>query len=304
MTSSKNTLLSAALALTTMAGASAGALAGGDVIYTGVKQAGSAAVPVPAPVPVPTVASGFYVRLDAAYSQGDTNKYKSTDPYVDQFRGDSYLNNFPRYGFGLGYYFNRYLRADITFDQRNDVTSRGTGVRNYTIPNTAGGLPLPAPPSPANIAMRDTYSDGFTSSNSTGLLNLYADLPMSNRFTPYVGAGIGYVRHQLKGRNFSRTTTCVDGTDCDPTAIGNQGTSTVNSFASTTAGGVDYTLATALMAGFSFQVWDNTKIDIGYRWLHLAGTTFVGRNTAIVENLKIPDQNIHELRAGVRFDIN
>ena len=103
MTSSKNIFISAALALTTIAGTAAGALAGGDVIYTGVKQAGAAAVPVPAPAPVPTVASGFYVRLDAAYSQGDTRKYKSTDPYVDGYRADSYLNNFPRYGFGFGY---------------------------------------------------------------------------------------------------------------------------------------------------------------------------------------------------------
>lgn len=141
--------------------------------------------------------------------------------------------------------------------------------------------------------MRDTYSDGFTYSNSTGLLNVYADLPVMERFTPYLGVGLGYVRHQLKGRNFSRTTTCE--VNCG---------GITDSSASTTAGGIDYTLATALMAGFSFTVWDNTKLDIGYRWLHLAGTTFAGRSASVTENLKLPDQNIHEIRAGVRFDIN
>lgn len=127
MTSSKKFLAGAAIALATFAGCASTALAGGDVIYGGVKQAGGAAVPVPAPVPVPTVASGWYVRLDAAYSQGDTKKFKSTDPNVDQFRGDPYLDNYPRYGLGFGYYLNRYIRADVTFDQRNDVTSRGGG---------------------------------------------------------------------------------------------------------------------------------------------------------------------------------
>ena len=58
------------------------------------------------------------------------------------------------------------------------------------------------------------------------------------------------------------------------------------------------------MLGFSYKVWDNTKLDMGYRYLHLQGTSVTGRSTSLVENLKIPDQHTHELRAGVRFDIN
>jgi opacity protein-like surface antigen len=286
----------AVLALGTIAASTGAALAGGEVVYGGVRHAGTA-VPVPAPVPVPEVSTGWYLRVDAAYSQGDVSKYRSTDPHVDQIRGDSYLDNFPRYGIGFGYYLNRWLRADITVDQRNDVESRGTGVFNYSIANTAGGG------TNATIQMRDTYRDSFVSSNSTALVNIYADLPVSRSFTPYVGAGFGFVRHQLKGRNFMRTTECIDAFDCDPGTPGDQGGPTAATFA-TTAGGVDYALATALMAGFSYQVWDNTKIDVGYRWLHLAGTTFVGRNMGIVENLKIPDMNVHEVRFGLRYDIN
>ncbi|MEQ1611888.1 MAG: outer membrane beta-barrel protein [Hyphomicrobiaceae bacterium] len=295
MTSSKKFIKGAVVAIAAIAGSTSAALAGGEVLYgQGLRGAG-VAVPVPAPAPVPDIATGWYLRADLAYSQGDTDKYTSTDPYVGTVRADSYLNNFPRYGFGVGYYYNKWLRFDATLDQRNNAISRGTGTVNYTIPNAAGPNPT--------IAMRNTYSDNFTSSNSTGLLNGYLDLPVHSRFTPYVGAGIGFVRHQLKGRNFSRTATCVD-VDCDPAQVGNQAASTVNSFATATAGGVEYALATALMAGFSFKMWDYTKIDLGYRWLHLAGTTYQGRNTNIVETLKFPDQNIHELRAGVRFDIN
>ena len=63
-------------------------------------------------------------------------------------------------------------------------------------------------------------------------------------------------------------------------------------------------MATALMAGVTYKIWDSVKLDLGYRWLHLAGTNFVGRSSTTVENLKLPDQNIHELRAGVRLDLN
>lgn len=297
MTVSKSFMAGAVLALGALAASGTIALAGGEVIYGGVRQAGGTAVPVPAPVPVPEVSTGWYVRIDAAYSQGDTKKYRSTDPYVDGIRGDSYLDNFPRYGIGFGYYYNKWLRFDVTIDQRNDVESRGTGTRNYTNPNPTGATSTV-------MQMRDTYSDSFISSNSTALINAYVDLPIYRSLTPYVGAGIGFARHQLKGRSFSRRVECVDNNDCDPNTAGDQAGSTINGTFATTAGGVDYTLATALMAGFSYKVWDNWKLDLGYRWLHLAGTSWVGRNTTFVENLKLPDQNIHEVRAGLRIDIN
>ncbi|CAN0241402.1 unnamed protein product [Phaeothamnion confervicola] len=257
----------------------------------------SEAVPVPAPAPVPETASGYYVRLDAAYSQSNQSKYQATDAFANQVRGDSNLDNFPRFGFGVGYQFSPRFRMDATLDWRSDVTSRGAGTRNYTIANGAGPNPT--------IDMRDTVSDSITSStNMTGLLNAYLDAPMSPSFTPYVGVGVGFVRHQLKGRTYSRSTTCVDALDCDPTTVGNQAGSTVDSAAATTAGGTDYSLAAAAMVGFTYKIWDSTKLDLGYRFLYLQGTNFVGRNAAVVENLKIPDQNIHEMRVGVRYDIN
>ena len=50
--------------------------------------------------------------------------------------------------------------------------------------------------------MRDTISESLTSGNSTGMINVYADLPMGYRFTPYVGVGLGYARHQVKGHSY------------------------------------------------------------------------------------------------------
>ena len=62
-------------------------------------------------------------------------------------------------------------------------------------------------------------------------------------------------------------------------------------------------LATAAMAGFSYKVNDFLKTDIGYRWLHLQGSTF-SFGSGVGEKLFIPTQNIHEIRVGVRYDIN
>ena len=104
MTISKLAMTGTAIALGALAASSVNALAGGDV-YQGapVRHQVPAAVPVPAPVPVPDIATGYYVRIDAAYAQGDVSKYTATDWRSNQVRGDSYVDNFPRYGFGAGY---------------------------------------------------------------------------------------------------------------------------------------------------------------------------------------------------------
>jgi opacity protein-like surface antigen len=162
--------------------------AGGDAIRHGAgnySRHGGAAVPVPAPIPVPDTQSGYYVRLDAAYSQNSVSRYQANDPRADSVRGDSYLDNFSRFGGGVGYQFNRWFRMDAIYDVRSDVHSRGSGVVNYTIPNAAGGG------TSGLIAMRDTIADNFKSTNATGLINAYMDMPVSHSFTPYVGAGIG-----------------------------------------------------------------------------------------------------------------
>ena len=295
----------AGLALGTLIASAATALAGGEVVYGTVLRQPGTAVPVPAPAPMPEVSTGWYVRIDAAYGQSDVSKFRSTDPFADGLRADSKLDNFGRYGLGVGYYINNWLRADITFDHRDDTRSRGRGTRSYGVPNTAGGLDGNGNPLPASIAMRDTYADNFISSDTTGMINLYAERAVTPSLTPYVGLGIGFVRYQLKGRTFSKATNCVDTLDCDPTTVGAQaGATNLNTSFTAAGGGVDYALATAAMAGFSYKIHDNIKLDMGYRYLNLQGTTWVGRSTGPVHNLTLPAQNVHELRAGVRFDVN
>lgn len=291
----------AAVAIGTVAATTTPGFAGGDVIDYGSGLARHrAAVPVPAPTPVPEISTGYYLRVDAAYSMSDTDKYRSTSWQADAARTDSYLNNFPRYGFGVGYQFSSWFRMDATYDWRRDVKSGAAGLVSYSVPNTAGGVGTNP-----SIAMRDTIMDNFTSTNATGMINAYVDAPGWHNFTPYFGLGIGFVRHQLKGRTFTRTIQCIDALDCDPNTAGPQLGVGGGSY-SVRAGENSVGLAFAAMLGASYKIWDNTKLDIGYRFLHLEGAKVAGRSADLVnfENLIIPEQNIHELRAGLRFEIN
>ena len=72
---SRQLIKSAAIAVATLAATSGSSFAGGEVVYANGIRQGAAAVPVPAPVPVPDVSTGYYLRIDAAYSRGDVGKY-------------------------------------------------------------------------------------------------------------------------------------------------------------------------------------------------------------------------------------
>jgi opacity protein-like surface antigen len=296
MTVSKHIFGVASIALGLATGFAAPAAAG-DMSYGAglVRHQYPAAVPVPAPVPVPDTDSGYYVRVDGAYVVNDKSKYSSSYRNDDLVRGESNLNNFVRGGLGMGYKFNNWFRADMTFAVRSNVVSRGKANVDYGVTNDGGLQPA--------ILLRDTISDSFTSDNTIGLLNAYLDVPMGPRLTPYIGLGIGFVRHHLWGRTYTRSTSCIDPVDCDPTNAINPGATGFSSSATASAGGHDYALAVAAMFGVAYQVWDHTKIDLGYRWLHLEGTTFQNKTGDKLLNITIPDQNNHELRLGLRYEI-
>lgn len=126
-----------------------------------------------------------------------------------------------------------------------------------------------------------TSSD--TTSYTTWLLlaNAYADLGTYYGFTPYVGAGIGGAH--------------VSWDDLNNTIDGN---TTVHEGAS------NWRFAWALMAGTSYCLTDNLKLDVGYRFSHING----GRMFELSPNGPggagpgFDDGfNTHEARAGLRY---
>ena len=143
-------------------------------------------------------------------------------------------------GAGLGMRFGEMFRADVTAEYRGIVAASGS----YQ----------------SGAGTESTSIDGYV-----GFANAYLDFNKFEKFTPYVGAGVGaaYLR----------------------------------------AGGVK-TLGFAWNAnvGTSFKVTDNIELDINYRYTDLGtarspSSVSPGRNV----NWDIVD---HDIRMGVRFNIN
>jgi opacity protein-like surface antigen len=230
-------------------------------------------------------------------------------------RNDDGLDAFGRFGGGVGYQFNRWFRADVTLDSRSSTRIKTEETLDYNGPTDASGHV---------IGLRNTVNDSFRVKDYTGLLNGYIDLPVTPSLTPYVGAGVGVVIHNVEHRQINQSVRCVDTLNCSPTANGtlanpydrgNIGLNWANGGAS--GHQTSTKMAAALMAGVSYKVSENSSLDVGWRWLHVDGTSF---NTRMTQNngtatgtvittyptskISIPDQDIQELRVGYRININ
>lgn len=99
------------------------------------------------------------------------------------------------------------------------------------------------------------------------LINGFFDIGTWGPATPYVGAGLGVAFGNYKGRLYDNGLTYGVGTAYQNFAF-------------------------ALMAGVAFDIFDHTKLDIGYRYLN-NGQSFAG----------VP-LYYHEVRAGIRYMID
>ena len=262
-----------------------------------------AAVPVPAPIPVADYKAEYYFRLDASYGFSSADGL-STNLYPDSLRLDDGFSEFGRFGLGIGRYYGRFIRGDLTFDFRNET--EGFANNFVDIPADAG-----AP----NSTWRQTIQDEIFVNNYTGLANVYMEIPASRRFRPYIGAGIGFAIHRMK-RTVSELTVCQNlvapDTDCDAVnAPGNQTTGAIIRSQSGSEKNWTFGFAGALMAGAVWNMSPRTKLDIGYRFLHLTSVDFShqlagtqhGTPGSVLTTVTVPDQNIHEFRVGFRYDI-
>jgi opacity protein-like surface antigen len=240
--------------------------------------------------PMQTAGTGWYFRLDGGYAlfdrpsivDGGTTDLTSTE-----------INNTWSLGGGVGYHFSRNVRADVTYDHHfaGDVQ----GVQFYTIPTTT---------TPSNLTAHASLTSDVV------LANLYYDFDTGSRFTPYIGAGLGFAHHQVGGGGIDN--------DCSCAFTGSIG-----------AGGSDH-VAGALMAGASYQVWGgpafaygstkdvympssrNLSLDLGYRFLYLGQTQTgavaladaSGNSYAIASKATVDDLHAHEFRVGLRYDLH
>lgn len=274
MTTIRGTLLlGAALVLGSVAGAEAA-----DINYGGSIKDGGYAAPMVAPEP------RFYFRVDGGYAFHDDPTMVEDGIYD---LTDTAIDNTWTVGGGVGMYFSRNVRADITVDHRFEAEAQG------------------------NLADHAATLEGvrrFGMSSTVALANVYYDFDTRTRFTPYVGIGLGFVRHSLKA-----------GTVEDPCGLC---TGTIDANSSTHVAG-------ALMAGFSVnllgrreQYAGSTKdgmaiaapagrsllLDVGYRFLYLGETEtgavrFTGTPDVVADDPTVESIHAHEIRVGLRYNV-
>jgi opacity protein-like surface antigen len=126
---------------------------------------------VPCYVPPPVVVeefSGWYLRGFVGMSNQQAKLFHPSFNEVPYTHQDDGFDSAPFFGAGVGYYFNDWLRFDVTGEYRGSANYHGYG----TYP---GG------------------SDEYRARKKewVGLLNAYVDLGTWRSVTPFIGVGVG-----------------------------------------------------------------------------------------------------------------
>ncbi len=241
-------------------------------------------------------------------------------------------------GVGGGYQFNDWLRADVTIDRSVFRKSRMTG--QYWCPYELRGLVDQVTGYQVGVFSNpnDTCSQfGSASLTRTSVMaNAYVDIVHFWGFTPYVGAGVGMTYHSGSSsvaylRNTDGALWAPDLTlpggyvpvwttgELIPTgqkdAAGNPIRVAVPypiqiPFAPTnwnfTQTRSSWRFAWNLMAGVSYDLSQNFKVDVGYRYLNAGKYTglpaYAANGVSIAPQTR--DITSHELRVGFRVTTN
>jgi opacity protein-like surface antigen len=294
------------LGLALLAGAPAAEAA--DVNYRGsIKDARGAGIPVPAPIPV-MEHFRWYLRADLGlgiYSGGGGSETGLTFGAQDAagvgapapFGTSSSwfseeFNTFASGGVGVGMYLTPRIRGDVTMDVRTKSNLSGEGTYIY---NQQAFLPGPLP-APTGVQIRGTHVDKTEVRGTSGLINLYYDLTDRGGFTPYIGAGVGFVIRSLQ-----RTTTTTEAL-YDMT---NPALPVFMNTRVTNGQGKDHVVAPAasLTAGAAYALQSGMVLDFNYRYTYLGAVDAPSTINGSQSTIKINDTHEHALRAGVRVNV-
>lgn len=248
-------------------------------------------------VPAPLEASGWYLRGDIGYNfKANTDgKWDFWNQYEAPWRGvddtfrynDFALKGGPTFGVGIGYRFSPMFRADATLDYFSSNIKGSTACPSY-IKSGHGLNP---------VENNCNYQDNSKAGIWTAMANAYVDLPRFGAIQPYLGAGIGAANVSYNTWQTSEVcSTCT--------------------YSSEKEGLSSWRLAMALMAGVSYDITDQLKFDLGYRYLRINGgnaygydaadrapvTGYGGGAGASGPQAKDNGFDIHSVRAGLRYE--
>ena len=272
-----------------------------------------AAVPVPAPVPIPDYAARWYLRADlgVGFAGADAsedgilygqNLYgpppDTSNPFSTPSRWfNDDIETTISYGGGLGYYWSPIFRTDITFEGRSqrDLEIRGTysyAEESYD-PNNGWEAT-------GNIVDGQTSDIGSLNSGLV-LFNAYFDLNRGGPITPYIGGGIGFAVNKLERRFSNRENVC------DPNDLSPWQSSCLDlgaPFQTTGADSTyDVTFAAAVMAGLSYSITPVTMLDLNYRYLYISSSDINLNINGVKSNFSTGDTHEHQVRLGLRWNI-
>ncbi|HEV7318630.1 MAG TPA: outer membrane protein [Ensifer sp.] len=228
-------------------------------------------------------ASAIYLRGDIGYApwRGEG------DPYYRTFDAGSYSSvpfdnarfDKPFSGsLGVGYQFTDTFRADLTAEY---FEGRFNGSSSSANPCAGQGAGTSC-----------AFSTGADYSALGLMANAYVDFGTLAGFTPYVGAGLGATR--LNWDTAIERASCV-GAAC-------AGTPASNSY----EGRDSWRFTYALMAGVSYDLSEQLKLDVGYRYSHIGDGEMFGFGAEALAGARGDkgfDDGLsrHEIRAGLRF---
>lgn len=226
----------------------------------------------PPPPPPVAIGAGWYLRGDVGVTNQKFRRltHAELDLLPFEWIDKGKFRPAASVGLGLGYQFNSWFRADVTGEYR--TSSNFKALDRYPDAGLPGGF---------------GFND-FSAKKSEWLFlaNGYLDLGTWHGFTPYVGAGLGAAKVEIRDfRDFN--------------ALRNVDARAPN--------GGRWNLAWALHAGFAYDLTDQLKLDVGYRFVHLGkGRTggpprAAGAANTTTQPWVFNDIYSHDVRAGLRW---
>jgi opacity protein-like surface antigen len=270
--------------------------AGVFALCGGVAAEGAELPPLPeAPALPPAQSAGnWYARGDLGVGSYSTSRWTQALSGLgpgDQLLSGGFTSKSIRdsafVGAGLGYELHPWIRADITAEYRASAGLRGVFQERVFNPSTP-------------LAFLGQTAFAGSLQTTVVMANAYADIGTWYGLTPYLGAGIGLARHDLGG---------VTGTGFAVTGTGFTSTNAPNGASVPTAfsASPDKTrtnLAWSVMAGLSYSISPNLKLDLGFRHLNLGSIQSGAINCLCRESspgFKAGGVASKEIRLGVRW---
>jgi len=245
----------------------------GAILLLSVPAASAADMPIPIKAPVVYEFSGWYLRGDIGMSSQRVDKMhqRLEDNVPERFNYSHSFDHAAFYGIGAGYQFNNWLRTDVTLEYRDKskLTSQAVG----------------------NMGSVDNFTG--KKSEITGLWNVYADLGTWWRFTPFVGAGLGF--------SYNRIHDFID--ICGAGACNGQLTGISDGT------GWKWNFAWALHAGVAYKVTPGINVELAYRYINLGdadSATFHNVDLAASRwpgPMQFKGITSHDVKLGVRWNL-